>query len=87
MNAPPDEAWERGEVEGEADLFERSFADWGEDVCVGFELGAVGGALRGEKCVQTGGGVGGGFEVDDPEEVFAGGVRFGASTETAVDSD
>ena len=59
----------------------------GEDAGVGLQLGRVGGALGGEEVVEAGGAVGGGLVVDDPEDVFAGGVGFGAGAEDAVDTD
>ena len=59
-----------------------------EDAGVGFQLRRVGGALVDEEVFQAGGAVRrGGLVVDDPEEVFAGGVRFRTGAEDAVDTD
>ena len=57
----------------------------GEDAGVGLQLGRVRGALGGEEVVEAGGAVGGGLVVNDPEEVFAGGVGFGPGAEDAVE--
>ncbi len=59
----------------------------GEHAGVGLQLWSIRGALGGEKVVQAGEAVGGGLVIDDPQDVFAGGVRCGAGAEDAVDSD
>ena len=81
-----------GVVEREADLFGRGpvrgVRELGEDAGVGLKLGRVGGALGGEEVVETGGAVRrGGLVVDDPKDVFAGGVGFGPGAEDAVDTN
>jgi len=89
---PPEQSGQGGVVEREANLFGGGQVCWvrelGEDAGVGFQLRRVGSALADEEVLKAGGAVRrGGLVVDDPEDVFAGGVRFRAGAEDAVDTD
>src|SRR5208283_6116895 len=89
---PPEQAGQRGVVEGEPDLLGcgpvSGVRELGEDAGVGFQLGRIGGALVDEEVFEAGGAVRcGGLVVDDPKDVFAGSVGREARAEDAVDAD